>query len=111
MEPGRALWTPLDLLTPEPQFASGIVSFTHENPEWLSAQLVRQRVVVWAGMAESGSVHRYNDRSDALSRASTRRSDASDLLRCNLTAASPDTSVSRNRARRSVRQPLVIHSE
>jgi len=55
-----------DLLTPsEPQFASGIVSFTHENPEWLSAQLARQRVVVWAGDGRVRvSVHLYNDRSD-----------------------------------------------
>jgi cysteine desulfurase/selenocysteine lyase len=55
-----------DLLTPsDPQFASGIVSFAHENPEWLGAQLARQRVVVWAGDGRVRvSIHLYNDRSD-----------------------------------------------
>lgn len=55
-----------DLLTPSsPQYASGIVSFAHENPEWLGAQLARQRVIVWAGDGRVRvSIHFYNDRSD-----------------------------------------------
>ena len=55
-----------DLLTPAgPQFASGIVSFAHENPEWLGAQLAGQRVIVWAGDGRLRiSIHLYNDRSD-----------------------------------------------
>ena len=55
-----------DLLTPSnPDFASGIVSFTHENPEWLGAQLARRRVIVWAGDGRVRvSIHLYNDRSD-----------------------------------------------
>ena len=55
-----------DLLTPaDPQFASGIVSFAHENPKWLGAQLARQGVVVWTGDGRVRvSIHLYNDRSD-----------------------------------------------
>lgn len=55
-----------DLLTPSAaQFASGIVSFRHENPEWLGAELARQRVIVWAGDGRVRvSVHLYNDRAD-----------------------------------------------
>jgi selenocysteine lyase/cysteine desulfurase len=55
-----------DLLTPShPQFSSGIVSFTHQNPDWLRAQLARQRVIVWAGDGRvRASIHLYNDRSD-----------------------------------------------
>ena len=55
-----------DLLTPSgPQFASGIVSFQHENPAWLGAELARQGVIVWAGDGRVRvSVHLYNDHSD-----------------------------------------------
>ena len=52
----------LDMLTPaDPGFASGIVSFTHERPEWLGAELARQNVIVWAGDGRVRvSVHLYN---------------------------------------------------
>ncbi len=55
-----------ELLTPAgPEFASGIVSFTHENPEWLGAALARERVIVWAGDGRVRvSVHLYNTPSD-----------------------------------------------
>ena len=55
-----------DLLTPSSsQFASGIVSFTHENPEWLGGELARQGVIVWSGDGRVRvSIHLYNDRSD-----------------------------------------------
>lgn len=55
-----------DLLTPAgPEFASGIVSFAHANPEWLGAQLASQRVIVWAGDGRVRvSVHLYNTQAD-----------------------------------------------
>ncbi len=54
------------LLTPAgTQFASGIVSFAHESPEWPGSQLAAQAVVVWAGDGRVRvSMHLYNDRSD-----------------------------------------------
>jgi selenocysteine lyase/cysteine desulfurase len=54
------------LLTPAgTQFASGIVAFAHESPEWLGSQLAAQSVVVWAGDGRVRvSMHPCNDRSD-----------------------------------------------
>jgi selenocysteine lyase/cysteine desulfurase len=54
------------LLTPAGgQFASGIVSFAYDRPEWLGSQLAAHGVVVWAGDGRVRvSMHLYNDRSD-----------------------------------------------
>ena len=56
----------LKLLTPpEPEYASGIVSFEHPRAEELGAELLRQGVVVWAGDGRvRASVHLYNEDSD-----------------------------------------------
>jgi selenocysteine lyase/cysteine desulfurase len=56
----------LDLLTPaSPEFASGIVSFAHQNAQELGALLEQNGVIVWAddGRVRS-SVHLYNDAMD-----------------------------------------------
>jgi selenocysteine lyase/cysteine desulfurase len=56
----------LELLTlPEPEFASGIVSFRHNDPEALGAALGREGIVVWAGDGRvRASIHLYNSTSD-----------------------------------------------
>lgn len=56
----------LTLLTPSsPEFASGIVSFSHPDAESLGRALHGEGVVVWAGDGRvRASVHLYNDESD-----------------------------------------------
>lgn len=56
----------LELLTPAaPEFASGIVSFTCDEPEQKAAWLADQDVVVWGGDGRIRiSLHVYNDTED-----------------------------------------------
>jgi cysteine desulfurase / selenocysteine lyase len=56
----------LPLLTPSnPEFASGIVAFSHPDAESLGRALHGEGVVVWAGDGRvRASVHLYNDESD-----------------------------------------------
>jgi len=56
----------LPLLTPaSPEYASGIVSFSHPDAESLGRALHKDGVVVWAGDGRvRASVHLYNDESD-----------------------------------------------
>lgn len=57
---GMHLLTPLD-----PRFASGIVSFAHDQPELLAAKLAAQGVMVWGGDGRIRiSVHLYNHLDD-----------------------------------------------
>ena len=55
-----------DLLTPpDPAYASGIVSFSHQDCERIAASLQQRHVIVWAGDGRvRASVHLYNDWSD-----------------------------------------------
>jgi selenocysteine lyase/cysteine desulfurase len=55
-----------DLLTPpDPAYASGIVSFAHQDCARIAAALELRDVIVWAGDGRvRASVHLYNDRSD-----------------------------------------------
>lgn len=57
----------LDLLTPpDPELASGIVSFSHPKADWIGAALEKAGVIVWAGDGRvRASLHLYNDMSDA----------------------------------------------
>jgi cysteine desulfurase / selenocysteine lyase len=53
------------LTPPEPEFASGIVSFAHPDPERVGRHLQQHGVIVWYGDGRVRvSVHVYNDRSD-----------------------------------------------
>lgn len=53
------------LTPPEPEFASGIVSFAHARAEEIGAALARQDVIVWAGDGRvRASVHLYNEEAD-----------------------------------------------
>jgi selenocysteine lyase/cysteine desulfurase len=54
------------LLTPAgPEYASGIVSFTHAAPEQMAAALEKEGIIVWAGDGRvRASVHLYNDEAD-----------------------------------------------
>jgi cysteine desulfurase / selenocysteine lyase len=56
----------LDALTPpEPEYASGIVSFAHPKPESVGSALEEKGIIVWAGDGRvRASVHLYNDASD-----------------------------------------------
>ena len=56
----------LKLLTPpNPSFASGIVSFEHEQATTIGEALAREGVIVWAGDGRvRASLHFYNDESD-----------------------------------------------
>lgn len=56
----------LDVLTPpEPEYASGIVSFLHPLAEKIGQVLDREGVIVWAGDGRlRASVHVYNDAED-----------------------------------------------
>lgn len=56
----------LDLLTPpQAEYASGIISFGHQQAEQLGAELEKEKVVVWAGDGRvRASVHLYNDMND-----------------------------------------------
>jgi selenocysteine lyase/cysteine desulfurase len=56
----------LPLLTPaEPECASGIVSFAHEDAEQVAAALERENVIVWGGDGRVRlSAHLYNDHED-----------------------------------------------
>ena len=59
-EQGHALLTPAG-----PRFASGIVSFTWEQPEQLAARLAEQGVIVWGGDGRIRmAIHLYNDEED-----------------------------------------------
>jgi cysteine desulfurase/selenocysteine lyase len=57
---GFQLLTPLDEM-----YASGIVSFVHDDPEELGRALRERGVIVWAGDGRlRASVHIYNDEGD-----------------------------------------------
>ncbi|HZT32662.1 MAG TPA: aminotransferase class V-fold PLP-dependent enzyme [Bryobacteraceae bacterium] len=58
--------TGLPLLTPpDPQYASGIVSFAHPDAPAIGAALEEEGVIVWAGDGRvRASVHLYNDAAD-----------------------------------------------
>jgi selenocysteine lyase/cysteine desulfurase len=53
------------LTPPGPQYASGIVAFSHPQAEQIGASLAREGVIVWGGMGRvRASVHLYNDAED-----------------------------------------------
>jgi selenocysteine lyase/cysteine desulfurase len=54
------------LLTPaNPEYASGIISFTHAAAEQIAAALEKEGIIVWAGDGRvRASVHLYNDEAD-----------------------------------------------
>lgn len=56
----------VELLTPsEPEYASGIVSFSHPKADWIGKTLEEEGVIVWAGDGRvRASVHLYNDEGD-----------------------------------------------
>jgi cysteine desulfurase / selenocysteine lyase len=56
----------LDVLSPpQAEYASGIISFSHQQAEHLGAELEKEKVVVWAGDGRvRASVHLYNDMND-----------------------------------------------
>lgn len=56
----------LKLLTPfEEKFASGIVSFAHDQPESVAAKLSEKGVIIWGGDGRVRiSIHLYNDDED-----------------------------------------------
>lgn len=56
----------LEVLTPSaPEYASGIVSFAHSDPDRVGAFLEREGVIVWSGDNRvRASIHLYNDEAD-----------------------------------------------
>jgi cysteine desulfurase / selenocysteine lyase len=56
----------LDLLSPsQAEYASGIISFSHQQAEQLGSELEKEKVIVWSGDGRvRASVHLYNDMGD-----------------------------------------------